>query len=432
MPSPVPSGLALRAVTAAVAVGTAALLDYASANDPLVALRRGDGIIGIGEVLRLEFTGPHRFADAAAAWRRLAAASTIDDAVHRPGTGLIAFGAFAFADRSSAISVLVVPEIVVGRHGGVGWVTRIGQAVDSAPADANERGAEGMPEPTPVGMPEPTPVGERPRATLAAGSLSRAEYVQLVRDAVSRIRSGQVEKVVMARDAVASIPADADRRALLQELAQSYPDTVTFAVDGFMGASPETLVSVHAREASARVLAGSMARGAGTTEDAAAATALATSAKDLDEHAFAVQSVLRALRPHARAVTASESPFTLKLPNLWHLATDVEVELADNASSLDLVEALHPTAAVAGFPTADALALIAELEPFDRGRYAGPVGWIDQDGDGEWVIALRCARVDDDGTLTAYAGAGIVADSDPDSELAETRMKFRPIADALR
>jgi len=423
-------------VTAAVATGTAALLDYASAHDPLVALRRGDGIIGIGEVLRLEFTGPGRFADAAAAWRRLAAASTIDDAVHRPGTGLIAFGAFAFADRSSARSVLVVPEIVVGRHGGVDWVSRIGQAVDAVPAEADGRDTDGMPagmpEPMPAGVPEPTPVGERPRATLAAGSLSRAEYVQLVRDAVSRIRAGEVEKVVMARDAVASIPAEADRRALLQELAQSYPDTVTFAVDGFMGASPETLVSVHAREASARVLAGSMARGAGPTEDAAAATALATSAKDLDEHAFAVQSVLRALRPHARAVTASESPFTLKLPNLWHLATDVEVELADDASSLDLVEALHPTAAVAGFPTADALALIAELEPFDRGRYAGPVGWIDQDGDGEWVIALRCARVDDDGTLTAYAGAGIVADSDPDSELAETRMKFRPIADALR
>ncbi len=424
MPSPAPSGPSLRAVTAAVEGGAEPLLPHASAEHPLVALRRGDGIVGIGELLRLEFSGPDRFAEAAAAWRALAAASTVEDAVHRPGTGLVAFGAFTFADRSSATSVLVVPELVVGRQAGASWVTRITRAEDGGAAapSAEEAG----------GMPAPTPVGARPRATLAAGSLSREEYVQLVRDAVGRIRAGEVEKVVMARDAVASIPPDADRRALLQELAQAYPDTLTFAVDGLMGASPETLVSVHAREASARVLAGSMARGAGTAEDAAAATALATSPKDLDEHAFAVQSVLRALRPHARAVTASESPFTLKLPNLWHLATDVEVELAEDASSLDLVAALHPTAAVAGFPTADALALIAELEPFDRGRYAGPVGWIDQDGDGEWVIALRCARVDDDGTLTAYAGAGIVADSDPESELAETRMKFRPIADALR
>nr|WP_246335715.1 isochorismate synthase [Microcella alkalica] len=394
------------------------MLEYASAAHPLVALRRGDGIVGIGEVARLAFTGPDRLAKAAAAWRELAAAARVDDAVHEPGSGLVAFGAFAFADTSAAESVLIVPEVVVGRRGPVSWVTRI-------TTDDDGRDLE-------LSSPVATPLGARPRATLAAASLSRQEYVELVRDAVARIRSGEVEKVVMARDARAGIPADSDRRALLQELAEAYPDTLTFAVDGLLGASPETLVSVHAREASARVLAGSRARGAGATDDAAAATALATSTKDLDEHAFAVQSVLRSLRPHARAVTASESPFTLKLANLWHLATDVEVELSEDASGLDLVAALHPTAAVAGSPTVDALRLIAELEPFDRGRYAGPVGWIDQDGDGEWVIALRCARIDDDGTITAYAGAGIVADSDPESELAETRMKFRPIADALR
>lgn len=417
VPTSASSGAALRAVSEPVDDATA-LLEYASAAHPLVALRRGDGIVGIGEVARLSFTGPDRLARAASAWRELAAAARVDDAVHEPGSGLVAFGAFAFADTSAVESVLIVPEIVVGRRGPVSWVTRI-------TTDDGGRDLELAP-------PVATRVGARPRATLAAASLSRQEYVELVRDAVARIRSGEVEKVVMARDARAGIPADADRRALLQELAEAYPDTLTFAVDGLVGASPETLVSVHAREASARVLAGSRARGAGAADDAAAATALATSTKDLDEHAFAVQSVLRALRPHARAVTASESPFTLKLANLWHLATDVEVELSEDASGLDLVAALHPTAAVAGSPTVDALRLIAELEPFDRGRYAGPVGWIDQDGDGEWVIALRCARIDDDGTLTAYAGAGIVADSDPESELAETRMKFRPIADALR
>lgn len=395
----------------------AALLEYAAPARPLVALRRGDGIVGIGETLRLEFTGADRLAEAAAAWRTVAAAATVVDPVHEPGSGLVALGAFAFADSSAEASVLIVPELVIGRRGPVSWVTRIAAGASAAST-------------APIGL--PTAIGERPRANLAAASLSREQYVELVRSVVARIRAGEVEKVVMARDAAARIPADADRRALLQELAEAYPDTLTFAVDGLIGASPETLVSVHAREASARVLAGSRARGAGTADDAAAATALATSQKDLDEHAFAVQSVLRALRPHARAVTASESPFTLKLANLWHLATDVEVELAEDASGLDLVAALHPTAAVAGSPTVDALRLIAELEPFDRGRYAGPVGWIDQDGDGEWVIALRCARVDDDGTLTAYAGAGIVSDSDPDSELAETRMKFRPIADALR
>lgn len=414
--TPVPP---LRAVTVEVA-DPDLLLALADPRHPLVALRRGDGIIGLGERHRLTFSGPDRLRAAAEAWRRIAADAAVDDAVHRPGTGLVALGSFAFADDSAEQSVLVVPEVVVGRHDGVSWVTSI------TPADA---------EPGLVGaalLPDPRPLGARPRATLAAASLSREEFTAVVGRAVAAIREGRVEKVVIARDAVASIPPDADRRALLRDLADRYPDCLTFAVDGLVGASPETLVSVHAGEATARVLAGSTARGTGAADDAAAAARLATSTKDLDEHAFAVHSVLDALRPHVRGVSASELPFTLKLPNLWHLATDVEMQLDAAASALDIVAALHPTAAVAGSPTDAALALIAELEPFDRGRYAGPVGWIDQDGDGEWVIALRCARIDDDGLLTAYAGAGIVADSDPDSELAETRMKFRPIADALR
>ena len=406
---------AVRAVTAPVASHDV-LLEHADARHPLVALRRDDGIIGIGELLRLEFTGADRLTDAAAAWRRIAAAAEVVDHVHLAGCGLVAFGTFAFADTSSAASVLVVPRLVVGRRDGVSWITRISLR--------DEREA--------TEVAEPQPIGERPRATLAAASLSREGFTAVVGSAVQAIRDGRVEKVVIARDAVASIPPDADRRALLSELADRYPDCLTFAVDGLIGASPETLVSVHAHEASARVLAGSTARGAGSADDAAAAATLATSQKDLDEHAFAVRSVLDALQPHVRAITASELPFTLKLPNLWHLATDIEMQLGDGASALDLVAALHPTAAVAGSPRDAALELIAELEPFDRGRYAGPVGWIDQDGDGEWVIALRCARIDDDGSLTAYAGAGIVIDSDPDSELAETRMKFRPIADSLR
>lgn len=408
-------GVLLTAVTEQVP-DHGELLAFAHELSPLIALRRGDGIIGLGEALRLEFRGRDRLADAAAAWRELSAVATVADPVHRPGTGLVAFGAFAFADASGAASVLIVPEVIVGRHDGVSWVTHL-TAGDAA------NGTQQF---------LPRPIGARPRATLAAGSLSREDFTSVVGRALDAIRNKRVEKVVIARDATASIPANADRRAVLRELADRYPDCLTFAIDGLIGASPETLVSVHGGEANSRVLAGSTARGASASDDTDAAAHLATSVKDLDEHAFAVHSVLDALRPHVRAVTASESPFTLKLPNLWHLATDVEMQLADDSSALDIVAALHPTAAVAGSPTDAALALIAELEPFDRGRYAGPVGWIDQDGDGEWVIALRCARIDDDGLVTAYAGAGIVADSDPQSELAETRMKFRPIADALR
>jgi menaquinone-specific isochorismate synthase len=179
------------------------------------------------------------------------------------------------------------------------------------------------------------------------------------------------------------------------------------------------------------VLAGTMSRGRDADADTEAALALATSPKDADEHEFAVQSVLASLRPHTSSITASEVPFTLKLPNLWHLATDVDGTLSDGSTSLDLVAALHPTAAVAGTPTQSALALIHELEPFDRGRYAGPVGWIGADGDGEWAIALRCAQVKPNGDITAYAGCGIVLDSIPEHELAETRMKFRPIVEAF-
>jgi menaquinone-specific isochorismate synthase len=161
---------------------------------------------------------------------------------------------------------------------------------------------------------------------------------------------------------------------------------------------------------------------------------LATSTKDIDEHAFAVRSVVDALTPLTTTLRTSEA-FTLKLPNVWHIATDVSGSLADGTSSLDLVGALHPTAAVAGTPTRTALGIIGELEPFDRGRYAGAVGWVGANGDGEWGVALRCMQVESlaDGTrdVTAHAGAGIVVDSRADSELIETTMKFRPIVDAL-
>ena len=174
-----------------------------------------------------------------------------------------------------------------------------------------------------------------------------------------------------------------------------------------------------------------MSRGRDAEADHEAAIALATSAKDLDEHRFAVASVVQSLQPHTRTLITSEIPFTLKLPNLWHLATDVEGILSDGSTSLDLIAALHPTAAVAGAPTATALAVIDELEPFDRGRYAGPVGWVGADGDGEWAVALRCAQIAENGDITAYAGAGIVAESNPDREFIETKMKFRPIVEAF-
>ncbi len=388
------------------------IVDLLPPQQQLLWLRRGDGFAGFGTALRWEFTGAHRMADAAAAWRWLAARATVSDEVGLPGTGLIAFGAFAFSDDSAARSVLIVPDVVVGRRDGRGWMTRIGtRATASAP-----------PTHPPAG---PTAV------RFEAGVLPPEAYLAAVSRAVGRIRGGELEKVVLARDLVGRLPAGAGIGGALAALAAGYPDCWTFAVDGFFGSSPETLVKVQDGTVSARVLAGSGARGTDAGRDVEASVALATSAKDQDEHEYAVQSVLAALRPHSPGVTASEVPFTLRLPNLWHLASDVEGQLADDSGSLDLAAALHPTAAVAGTPTADAVAAIAQLEGFDRGRYAGPVGWIGADGDGEWAIALRCAQVEPGGTVRAFAGAGIVAGSVPEHELAETTMKFRPIVEAF-
>lgn len=402
------------------------LLAHASASRPLAWLRRGDGIVAAGDgevaVLRVPAGGERRRSDALAdAWREIADAAQIDDQVELHGTGLVAFGALAFDDRSGADSVLVVPRTVIGRRGGRSWITRI-RAADDDFAPVQDLLAYGPHWAGRVGPGAQTPQG----------------YQDSVRAALDEIAAGAYEKVVLARDLAGTIPADADLRRLVRALSTGYPDTWTFAVDGLIGASPETLVTAHARTVTARVLAGTTARGADPQEDVAASAALAASAKDLAEHRFAVQSVLATLRPHADSLRADDAPFVLELPNLFHLATDVAGELDDGASSLDLVGAMHPTAAVAGTPTDVAVEAIRRLEPFDRGRYAGPVGWIDASGDGEWAIALRCAQFADaaDGEsgarrVTAYAGAGIVAGSDPESELLETRVKFRPLVDAL-
>ncbi|PFG29398.1 isochorismate synthase [Paramicrobacterium agarici] len=415
-----------RLVVDTTPVGDVSLLiPHTSQSEPLVWLRKGAGMIGIGEAVRLEFSGPDRMTEAAAAWRRLAASAHVSDRVGVPGTGLIAFGAFAFSALSTTTSVLVVPRTVIGRRGGRHWVTHV-----RLEGEELNTGHGGMTDAAEAAIADAMPVGEAFAVEFLDGQESPESYKLHVAEGVRRIRAGELDKVVLARDLVGTVPEGADLRRFVTDLAQGYPDCWTYAVDGLIGSSPETLVSVTEGAVTARVLAGTTGRGDGPDADEQAAVALATSQKDNDEHEFAVQSVVRSLESHTSHLAASEVPFTLKLPNLWHLATDVDGVLSDGASSLDLVSALHPTAAVAGAPTPDAVALIDDLEPFDRGRYAGPVGWVGADGDGEWAIALRCAQVDGD-ALTAYAGCGVVADSVPENELTETRIKFRPVVDSL-
>jgi menaquinone-specific isochorismate synthase len=404
---------------------TEPLIPRTDPRNPLVWLRRGEGIVGLGEVLRIETSGRSRIEDAAAAWTELSSRADVDDRVGLPGTGLVAFGAFAFAATSESSSVLIVPELILGRRDGRSWVTRV--ALVTGDPEAADASAE-IPDPE---IPARAPKRKVPRVTFTPGSVPPAAYESAVAEAVRRIDAGDLQKVVLARQLVGRLDDEAGLRATIRQLAEDYPDTWVFAVDGLIGASPETLVRVDHGQVSARVLAGTSARGAGEASDRDRATALQQSPKDLAEHALAVASAVQRLAPHTARLDTSPQPFTLQLPNLWHLATDLKGVLGDGSSALDLVRAVHPTAAVAGTPRRIALATLAELEGFDRRRYAGPVGWVDGQGDGEWAIALRCAQVDGDGTVTAYAGCGIVHDSVPADELAETDMKFRPIVEAF-
>lgn len=347
-------------------------------------------------------------------WRDLIAGADVDDPVGLPGTGLVGLGAIVFDAVSTASSVLHVPAMIVGRYQGRSWVTRIGEAADAAST---------------------LPYGPTWSSTLEPGAQNPTGYQESVRKALELIDAGSCKKVVLARDLTGTVPADADLRRLVSRLTTSYPDTWGFAVDGLIGASPETLVSVQDGVATSRVLAGTVEREADAVADTAASAALAASTKDNEEHEFAVQSVMAAMGLHSHGVVRSERPFVLALPNVFHLATDVEARLTGATTALDVVADLHPTAAVAGTPRDAAMRIIRDLEPFDRGRYAGPVGWVDSAGNGQWAIALRCAQftaVAGGPTLvTAYAGAGIVAGSDPETELLETGAKFRPVLEAM-
>ena len=392
-----------------------ALTEWVSAENPLTLQRLGHGFVGLGQALRLTFRGPNRFLDASTAWKELVDNAEIDDTVSVPGSGLMCFGTFTFSDHSSQESVLIIPQVVIGRQGSTSWRTNISITGD-APKTQNSRGS------TPA---EFAPLDWKP------GLVSEEDYVAGVTGIISQVHEGVADKVVLARDLVAHAPGMRDWRGAISRLTETYPDCQTFAIDGFVGSTPETLARVDRGRLGIRVLAGSIARGSNPADDRGKAQELITSTKDNDEHRYAVNSImesLRALTPHA---VADEQPFTVKLANVWHLATDIEAKLPDTVSSLDVVAALHPSAAVAGSPTNVALELISTHEPFDRGRYAGPVGWMDASGDGEWSVALRCAQWSSEGTLTAYAGAGIVADSDPESELLETRLKFKPIVQAF-
>jgi menaquinone-specific isochorismate synthase len=394
--------------------------------DGVAWLQGRDGLVGAGVAARIDpGTGPARTTAATDALARLAAGATVVDDVDVPGSGLVAFGSFTF-DVDTHGSSLVVPEVVVGRRGGTAWLTRVG------PADTPGLTAD---EPVlPAAVATATEhAADRPR--YAGSSAPDVRWLEAVAEAVERIRGGVLDKVVLARDHAVWSRETFDPRVLARRLAARFPGCSTFVVDGLVGATPELLVSRFGTRVESLPLAGTAARDADPERDAALGRDLLGSAKDRWEHELLVRNVAEVLGRACRDLHRTETPFLLQLDNVQHLATrfvgELDVAGGPLPSALELAGALHPTPAVAGTPTDTALAAIRELEGMDRGRYAAPVGWVDADGDGEWGIALRCAELSG-ARARLFAGAGIVADSLPEDELEETRIKLLAAQSAFR
>ena len=377
----------------------------------LAWVRQSAGLVAWGEAARVNLpAGADRFTAGEKWLREVVDGVDVDDQVRRRGSGFVAFGSFTFDDASEG-SVLIVPRTILGRDGtGNAWLTTIGSA--SRPVPAEDLVA---------------PAGIR----WHDGALTGLEWEQAVAEALRRIAySADLRKVVLARDLHASAEGPIDARVLLRRLAVRYPGCFTFACDGLVGATPELLISRDGWKASALVLAGTAPRGATMAEDAELARALLGSAKENEEHQYAAASLRDALAPVCQAMYVTPSPELIRLANVQHLGTRVRGTLAASRSALALAAAMHPTAAVGGTPTNLAVELISELESMDRGRYAGPVGWVDANGNGEFGIALRCAQLEGN-RARLFAGCGIVAGSDPAAELAETQAKFSPMRAAL-
>ena len=405
------------------------LLERIPQPDVVAWVHHGAGLAGWGEAVRVTLpAGEDRFTAGEKWLRSVFDAADVDDRVRVRGSGPVAFGTFTF-DASSDGSVLIVPRVVLGRDGrGQAWLTSASRGDD--PPYPPAPGGTHPPRPPLGGA---SPPQSRLGLSWREGSLDGARWEEAVAVAVAAIKAGGLRKVVLARDVFGTAAEPIDARVLLRRLAARYPDCFTFACDGMIGATPELLVRREGREVSALVLGGTLPRGADLAQDEALGAELLASAKNNEEHAYAVVSIREALQPLCETLEVEARPALLKFPNLQHLGTRVRGTLAGGGtpkSALALAAAVHPPAAVCGTPTGAALDLIRELEHMDRERYAGPVGWMDAEGNGEWGIAIRCAQLSGR-TARLFAGCGIVAGSQPAAELAETLVKLQPMRGAL-
>lgn len=462
-------------------------------------LHEGYGLVGLGRLLTLSAppaepvsTPPRRIEQLRQAWRHEVGQASWVDQVRRPGSGPLALGAITFSATSQASSVLVVPQVLVGRDRQGWWLTRfelsptttaprsevfrgqpytpqlsfvravaenagLADILDFVCAQAQASAATSADSPAGVGKTNAPVVGQTSPAavesakTSQSSTLSDSQWTRAVELATQALKQNRAIKVVLARDSYLS--SSLTLGAALEHLATRFATTWTFSVDGMIGASPEMLLQLREREVFSRVLAGTARRRANMDQGELEQLAdwLRGSSKNSREHQLAAASAVKALTPITEQLRVSE-PFALTLPNVIHLATDIYGQVAGDTGALALVEALHPTAAVCGTPTAAAAQLITELEGMDRERYAGPVGWVDWRGEGQWCIALRSGQVlsptvqpagtqggpagdpmgnQPVGSVRIFAGAGIMPDSVAADELAETNAKMAPMRAAL-
>lgn len=421
---------------------------------------RGRTHLGVGAAHIIETSGPQRFQETAAQWRTLlqdavvahphadvARPSREDVRITKPSefpeAGPRLLGGFAFDPQSPTTELwrgfphgrMILPELVFTQTPTASWLTR--NALVSAASDADELleqlDARAAQLPRAVKVTRSASNGHH--AQLAAHDLRpAAEWQRDVARAVEAIQRGEMDKVVLARAAQLRASAPFDTAHALRTLTKNYADCTLFAIargdQCFLGATPERLVQLRAGEVKTMSLAGSIARGKGAAEDERLGQALLQSEKDRAEHAFVVQAIVEALSELCAPLEIPTQPGLLKLGNIQHLSTPITGRLANGHTVLDLVERLHPTPAVGGRPLPVALEFIRAHERLDRGWYAGPVGWMNACGEGEFVVALRSALVHDD-TATLFAGCGIVAHSDPKREYAEARLKLKPMLTAL-
>ena len=389
------------------------LLDLLPDAQPFAWVRMGDGIVGWGVHATTTVSGPHRFSDARHWWQKQLESFAVTNTVHGNGTGPVLFTSFSFSPED--VSVLVIPKVIVGKKGDKSWITWIGS------------------DPQPILTAEVQEL-KNVSVTWEVDGEADAAWKTRVQTAVDRIQSDVLDKVVLARDAIGTAKTSIDARSVLRTLSTEYPSTWNFSISGLVGATPELLLRLTRGMITSRVLAGTISKTGNDERDLALAGSLARSSKDLEEHEYAVRSVADAIEPFCTSINVPESPFVLHLANVMHLATDVTGALAETLAHVDaftILEQLHPSAAVCGTPRPKAAQLISEIEGMSRGRYAGPVGWIDAAGDGELGIALRCGQINGD-SIRIFAGCGIVAGSDPVKELAESEAKFVPMRSALR